>query len=64
MDPDRLLSQWWTKHSLEIKVHIESTINELISNGRREPEPVVTLLKRDRLFRLAALYDRSVLTSS
>lgn len=64
MDPDRLLSQWWTKHSLEIKSHIESTIDELISSGRREPEPVVALLKRDRLFRLAALYDRSVLASA
>lgn len=63
MDPDRLLSQWWPQHSAALKSHIETTVNELISSGRRQPEPVVALLKRDRLFRLAALYERSVLTA-
>ena len=63
MDPDRLLTQWWPNHGSEIKDQIERTIHELISSGRRQPEPVIDLLKRDRLFRLAASYDRSVLAS-
>jgi hypothetical protein len=63
MDPDRLLSQWWSSHPSTIKSGIEATVQSLISSGRRQPEPVIALLKRDRLFRLAALYANSVLAA-
>jgi NAD(P)-dependent dehydrogenase (short-subunit alcohol dehydrogenase family) len=33
-------------------------VEELFSTGRRQPEPVVAMLKRDRLFRLAGCYER------
>ena len=58
MDPDRLLSQWWPTHAQVLKEHIELTITELFTSGRRQPEPVVNMLRRDRLFRLAGCYER------
>ncbi len=58
MDPDRLLSQWWPTHTQILKEHIEQTITELFATGRRQPEPVINMLRRDRLFRLAACYER------
>jgi hypothetical protein len=57
-DPDRLLSLWWPTHQAVIKEHIERTLNALFASGRRQPESVVTMLKRDRLFRLAGCYER------
>mgnify|MGYP000196262726 CR=1 FL=1 len=59
-DPDRLLSMWWPTHTTVLKAHIEQTLNELFTSGRRQPETVVTMLKRDRLFRLAGCYERHV----
>lgn len=58
IDPDRLLSQWWTTQSSQLQQHIDTTVAELFSTGRRQPEPVLAMLKRDRLFRLAGCYDR------
>lgn len=58
VDPDRLLSQWWPTHAQVLKEHIELTIAELFASGRRQPEPVVNMLRRDRLFRLAGCYER------
>jgi hypothetical protein len=58
IDPDRLLSQWWTTQSGPLQQHIDTTVEELFSTGRRQPEPVVAMLKRDRLFRLAGCYER------
>jgi len=58
IDPDRLLSQWWPTQSLLLQRHISATVEELFLTGRRQPEPVVAMLKRDRLFRLAGCYDR------
>lgn len=57
-DPDRLLSLWWPTHAEILKTHIESSLNALFAAGRRQPEPVVAMLKRDRLFRLAGCYER------
>ena len=63
IDPDRLLSQWWATQSSLLQNHIDATIEDLFSKGRRQPEPVVVMLKRDRLFRLAGCYDRLVQTT-
>ncbi len=60
IDPDRLLSQWWATQSSQLQQHIDATVEELFSTGRRQPEPVVAMLKRDRLFRLAGCYERMV----
>ena len=60
IDPDRLLSQWWPTQSSQLQQHIDTTVEELFSAGRRQPEPVVAMLKRDRLFRLARCYERFV----
>lgn len=60
IDPDRLLSQWWPLHEQLLRQHIEATIQALVDTGRRQPEPVIGMLKRDRLFRLAGCYDRSL----
>jgi hypothetical protein len=57
-DPDRLLSLWWPTHKAELAEHIERTLSELFASGRRQPEAVVNMLKRDRLFRLAGCYQR------
>jgi hypothetical protein len=57
-DPDRLLSLWWPTQKEVLTEHIERTLNELFATGRRQPEAVVTMLKRDRLFRLAGSYER------
>jgi len=57
-DPDRLLSQWWTTQSPLLQRQINATIEDLFATGRRQPEPVVAMLKRDRLFRLAGCYER------
>ena len=57
-DPDRLLSLWWPTHKEVLTEHIERTLSELFASGRRQPEAVVNMLKRDRLFRLAGCYQR------
>jgi len=57
IDPDRLLSQWWPTHRRMINEALESTVGELVSTGRRQPEPMLGMLRRDRLFRLAGLYE-------
>jgi hypothetical protein len=57
IDPDRLLSQWWPTHRQQLSEVLDLTVAELISSGRRQPEPMVGMLRRDRLFRLAGLYD-------
>ncbi len=62
-DPDRLLALWWPTHAQVLKTHIEQTIAELFASGRRQPEPVVNMLKRDRLFRLAGCYERHMAKS-
>ena len=64
IDPDRLLSQWWATQSSQLQQHIDATVQELFSTGRRQPEPVVAMLKRDRLFRLAGCYERLVQQSA
>ena len=58
MDPDRLLSQWWPNHTEVLKEQIDLTIAELFHSGRRQSEPFVNMLRRDRLFRLAGCYER------
>ena len=58
IDPDRLLSQWWLTQQPTLTHHIDAAIETLFLTGRRQPEPVLSLLKRDRLFRLAGCYDR------
>jgi hypothetical protein len=63
IDPDRLLSQWWSSQSSLLQQHIDATVEELFSTGRRQPEPVVAMLKRDRLFRLAGCYERFMQTT-
>ena len=58
IDPDRLLSQWWPTQAQTLQIHIDATIEELFTSGRRQRESAVAMLKRDRLFRLAGCYER------
>jgi hypothetical protein len=57
IDPDRLLSQWWPTHRRQLSDALDLTVAELVSSGRRQPEPMLGMLRRDRLFRLAGLYE-------
>jgi len=57
IDPDRLLSQWWPTHRQTLSESLKLTVAELVSSGRRQPEPMLGMLRRDRLFRLAGLYE-------
>lgn len=59
IDPDRLFSQWWPKHRQQLSEVLDLTVNDLVASGRRQPEPTIGLLRRDRLFRLAGLYERA-----
>lgn len=56
IDPDRLLSQWWPTHRQILSDALDLTVSDLVSSGRRQPEPMFEMLRRDRLFRLAGLY--------
>lgn len=60
LDPDRLLVQWWQQNPDHLTMRITQTIDELIAQGRRQPETVESFLKRERLFRLAKLYQSSM----
>jgi len=57
IDPDRLFSQWWPTHRRLLSETLDLTVAELVSSGRRQPEPMLGMLRRDRLFRLAGLYE-------
>lgn len=57
-DPDRLFAQWWPTHRDVLTAAIDTTLTELVEAGRRQPEPTVSMLRRERLFRLAGLVDR------
>jgi hypothetical protein len=57
IDPDRLLSQWWPTHRQILLEALNKTVAELVTSGRRQPEPILGMLRRDRLFRLAGLYE-------
>ena len=57
IDPDRLLSQWWPTYQRQLSEALDLTVAELVSSGRRQPEPMLGMLRRDRLFRLAGLYE-------
>lgn len=57
IDPDRLLSQWWPIHRQTLCAALDATVSELVTSGRRQPEPMLGMLRRDRLFRLAGLYE-------
>jgi len=59
IDPDRLLSQWWPTERRALINALDITVAELVTSGRRQPEPMLSLLRRDRLFRLAGLYELS-----
>lgn len=56
LDPDRLLSQWWNENPGHLLNRIQLTTEELIREGRRQPEPLPAFLKRERLFRLGRLF--------
>lgn len=55
-DPDRWLSRALDEQPQALVAVIEQTLTDLVSEGRRKPEPTAELLKRERLFRLAKLY--------
>lgn len=57
IDPDRLLSQWWPTQRQTLSTALDLTVDELVTSGRRQPEPMLGMLRRDRLFRLAGLYE-------
>ena len=57
IDPDRLFSQWWPTHRQILSNTLDLTVAELVSSGRRQAEPMLDMLRRDRLFRLAGLYE-------
>ena len=52
MDPDRLLTDWYKTHRATFEAHLQSTVQTLIDEGRRRPDPLPELLIRERLFRL------------
>ena len=56
LDPDQLLCSWWVKHRALITHHLESVVQTLINDGRREPAPIADFLHRERLFRFKQLY--------
>ena len=56
-DPDRLLSQWWPTARHTLASVLDTTVADLVGTGRRQPEPMLNMLRRDRLFRLAGLYE-------
>lgn len=60
IDPDRLLSQWWATQPDALTRHLKEVIESLIQSGRRQPEPFEAFLKRERLFRLGKLHQRSL----
>jgi len=57
IDPDRLLSQWWPTQRQTLSTALDLTVDALVTSGRRQPEPMLGMLRRDRLFRLAGLYE-------
>lgn len=57
-DPDLLLSKWWSVHEALMRESLEVVIHDLFDSGRRQPEPMVDLIRRDRLYRLAKCYER------
>jgi hypothetical protein len=57
IDPDRLFSQWWPSHRQILSEVLDLTVAELVISGRRQAEPMLGMLRRDRLFRLAGLYE-------
>ena len=59
VDPDRLFSDWWPDQRQIVMPAVEKTLRELIDSGRRQPEHLVSMLKRERLFRLAKLVERN-----
>jgi hypothetical protein len=59
-DPDLLLSRWWPTHTAIMKECLTEVIQDLFASGRRQPEPMVDMIRRDRLYRLAKLYERDV----
>ena len=59
VDPDRLFSDWWSDQRQIVMPTVERTLRQLIESGRRQPEPLVSVLKRERLFRLAKLVEHN-----
>ncbi|WP_265415995.1 PIN domain-containing protein [Orrella marina] len=55
LDPDKLLSQWWQRNQAHLAHRLQETVDELIHQGRRQPEPLQAFLKRERLYRLSRL---------
>ena len=55
-DPDTLLARWWPVEQALILTTLEAAVAQLIKDGRRQPDSMANFLKRERLFRLAALY--------
>lgn len=53
-DPDQLLSRFWSRNAIQMQVHLVE-LAEHIGIAGYKPEPLETLLKRERLFRLNRL---------
>ncbi len=56
MDPDRLLCLWWATRAQALTLYLSETIDNLVTSGRRQAEPLENFLKRERLYRLCKLY--------
>jgi hypothetical protein len=56
-DPDRLLTSMWDKEPERVQSAIHRVIDELIESGRRRPEAIRSVLKRERLFQLAKRFE-------
>ena len=56
-DPDRLLALMWEKEQERVERAIHRVIQTLIESGRRRPEAIHSLLKRERLFQLAKRFE-------
>ena len=58
-DPHMLLSRWWPRHGSVMQESLTSVVQDLFDSGRRQPETMVDMIRRDRLFRLAKLFEQA-----
>lgn len=63
-DPDLLLSRWWPQHAEVMMESLTAVIQDLFASGRRQQEPLVDMLRRERLYRLAKLVSQSYLPTT
>src|SRR5690606_33921994 len=58
-DPDRLLCRWWQEDPLMILDVMTATLRQLADEGRARSGTLVDVLRRERLYRLARLTEKT-----